>query len=63
MKVIALEEHCASPAFLSGPGQKLVEQAKAVKSAANALEALCDVGDKRIAAMDEAGIDHQVLSL
>ncbi len=63
MKVIALEEHCASPAFLAGPGRMLVEEAKAVGSATEALEALCDVGEKRIAAMDAAGIDMQVMSL
>jgi uncharacterized protein len=63
MKVIALEEQCASPGFLNGPGRMLVEQAKAVSAAAEALGALTDIGEKRIAAMDEAGIDMQVLSL
>jgi uncharacterized protein len=63
MKVIALEEHCASPAYLDGPGRMLVEQAKSVGAAAGAFEALCDVGEKRVAAMDAAGVDMQILSL
>lgn len=64
MRVVTLEEHCASPGFLRGPGRMLVQQAQVVNSAASKmLDALCDVGEKRIAAMDAAGIDMQVLSL
>jgi uncharacterized protein len=63
MKVIALEEHCASPGFLKGPGRTLVEQAKSVSGIADALAKLSDVGDRRVAAMDAAGVDMQVLSL
>jgi predicted TIM-barrel fold metal-dependent hydrolase len=64
MRTITLEEHFASPAFLDGPGQKLKEQAAKVGGpAARFLEQLSDLGDKRIAEMDAAGIDMQILSL
>ncbi len=64
MKTITLEEHYASPGFLKGPGGGLVEQAKVAGSyIGDLMEQLCDVGEKRIAAMDAAGIDMQVLSL
>ena len=64
MKTITLEEHYASPAFLEGPGKGLKEHAKDFTGPrANLLEQLCDVGDRRIKDMDEAGIDIQVLSL
>lgn len=64
MRTIALEEHFASPAFLDGPGHELKEQAvKFGPLAAKLMEQLCDVGEKRIAEMDAAGIDVQVLSL
>ncbi len=59
MRTITLEEHYASPEFLAGPGRHL----KAEGTPAGVLEALCDLDDKRIQAMDVAGIDVQVLSL
>jgi predicted TIM-barrel fold metal-dependent hydrolase len=65
MRTITLEEHYASPAFLAGPGRKLKEQAKKgeIFGSEQLIEELSDLGDKRITAMDTAGIDVQVLSL
>jgi uncharacterized protein len=65
MRIITLEEHFASPGFLDGPGQGLKAQALRLGEAAAArlFEQLCDLGDKRIAEMDAAHIDMQVLSL
>src|SRR5258707_12852620 len=70
MRTITLEEHYATPAFMEGPGRQLKEQAQAahahpqvVAGIAQLLDRLCDLGDHRIADMDAAGIDMQVLSL
>jgi len=64
MRVITLEEHFATPLFLEGPGQDLKNAAlKFEGRALKLLEPLCDIGDKRIAVMDAAGIDFQMLSL
>jgi predicted TIM-barrel fold metal-dependent hydrolase len=56
VRTIALEEHYATTKFLSGPGSWH-------KSRPALAAALTDVGDARIAAMDEAGVDLAVLSL
>ncbi len=56
MRTITLEEHYASPAFMEGPGRDL-------KYSGTLIEQLCDLDDRRIADMDAAGIDMQVLSL
>jgi predicted TIM-barrel fold metal-dependent hydrolase len=61
MRTITLEEHYASPGFFKGSGLAMKEQAGGYM--AKIMEQLCDVGEKRIAAMDAAGIDVQVLSL
>jgi predicted TIM-barrel fold metal-dependent hydrolase len=64
MRTITLEEHFTTPAFLDGPGRKRKEQAAKVGGRlAKVFEQLADVGDKRLADMDAAGIDMQVLSL
>ena len=65
LRTITLEEHFASPAFLDGPGKKLREQPMLPGNAGrrNLVEDLLDLGEERIAAMDAAGIDMQVLSL
>jgi predicted TIM-barrel fold metal-dependent hydrolase len=64
MRTITLEEHFATAQFLSGPGQQFKKQAsKFGGRGAILLEQLCDIGDKRIAEMDAAQIDVQLLSL
>ncbi len=64
MRIITLEEHFATPGFLDGPGQDLKNAALKFEGRATRLiEGLTDISDKRIAAMDAAGIDMQVLSL
>jgi uncharacterized protein len=64
LRTITLEEHFASPAWCSGPGQDFVERMRHTGGhALTVLEQVQDVGDARIAAMDAAGIDMQVLSL
>lgn len=65
MRTITLEEHYASPAFLDGPGKKLREQPVLPGNTGrrNIVKELLDLGEKRIADMDAAGIDMQVLSL
>ena len=65
MRTITLEEHYASPGFLDSPwGLELKARASQFGgTAARLFEQLCDVGEGRIAEMDAAGIDVQVLSL
>lgn len=68
LKLIGLEEHFLTPAFLDGPGDSLKKQAQSSNSQTAAryshlIDQLCDIGDGRLAAMDAAGIDVQVLSL
>jgi predicted TIM-barrel fold metal-dependent hydrolase len=64
MRTITLEEHFAMPGFFAGPGRELKNRAETVGGRyANLIARLCDVGDKRLAEMDAAGIDMQVLSL
>src|SRR5262249_17172089 len=63
-RTITLEEHVGSPAWLAGPGRDSVERFhNRGAPGLRILEQLQDVGDTRIAAMDAAGIDIQVLSL
>jgi len=56
VRVIALEEHYATTEFLKGPGRWLASRTGIV-------EPISDLGDGRIAAMDDAGVDVAVLSL
>ena len=70
MRTITLEEHYATEAFMEGPGRQLKAQAEAARDHPQVaagyeklIEQLCDLGGGRISAMDDAGIDVQVLSL
>jgi predicted TIM-barrel fold metal-dependent hydrolase len=64
MRTITLEEHYATAGFLDGPGKDLKERAARFGDRfAKLVEQLTDLGEKRIAEMDAAGIDMQVLSL
>jgi uncharacterized protein len=64
LRTITLEEHFASPRFFDGPGKQLKEHASNFgERAAYLFEQLSDLGARRIAEMDKAGIDVQVLSL
>jgi predicted TIM-barrel fold metal-dependent hydrolase len=64
MRTITLEEHFATPAFLDGPMRELKENIlKAGPRGARIIEQLSDIGEGRLAEMDAAGIDMQVISL
>ncbi|MBX9843959.1 MAG: amidohydrolase family protein [Xanthobacteraceae bacterium] len=63
MRTITLEEHFTSPGFVTGPGKEFMAQLRMRTTSTRIAEQLQDVGDKRIADMDAAGIDMQVLSL
>ena len=70
LRTITLEEHFATPAFMEGPGRELAARFRAVHDqpqraplTAHLIDQLLDLGDDRIAEMDAAGIDVQVLSL
>jgi uncharacterized protein len=64
MRTITLEEHFVSPGFLAGPGKDFGEQLRnRGPRGVRIYEQLQDIGDKRIAEMDAAGIEMQVLSL
>jgi predicted TIM-barrel fold metal-dependent hydrolase len=64
LRTITLEEHFTSPGFLTGPGREFMERIRnAGPRGATIMQQLADVGDGRIAEMDAAGIDMQVLSL
>ena len=64
MRTITVEEHYAIPAFLKGPGRRLEELSRIRGGPlAKVIERLCDLGEQRVAEMDAAEIDVQVLSL
>jgi predicted TIM-barrel fold metal-dependent hydrolase len=70
MRTITLEEHFVTPAFMEGPGRELGERVRDTHAQspmalinAHLVEQLLDLDNLRIADMDAAGIDMQVLSL
>ena len=64
MRTITLEEHFVSPGFLAGPGREFTERLRGSgPRGAKIYEQLQNLGDSRIADMDAARIDMQVLSL
>ena len=64
MRTIILEEHCASPGFVAGPGKEFMERLRQIGGhLGEVYTKLQDIGDGRIADMDAAGIDMEVLSL
>ncbi len=62
MRTITLEEAYATKAFMDGPGRDLREQMARI-GYSKLTDQLCDIGEGRIAEMDAAGIDLQVISL
>ena len=63
MRTVTVEEHFAHPEYFDGPGREFKEQARSGPRGAKLFEQLSDVGEKRLAEMDAAGIDMQLLSL
>lgn len=70
LRTITLEEHYATPAFMKGPGRQLQDQARAFQAHSQVtaglnelIDRLGDLDARRIADMDEAFINVQVLSL
>jgi predicted TIM-barrel fold metal-dependent hydrolase len=64
MRTITLEEHFISPGFVAGAGKEFTERMRnSGPHGVRIVEDLQELGDKRVAAMDAAGIDVQVLSL
>ena len=64
MRTIAVEEHFVTPAFVEGPGKDFLDRFRNPgPRGALIAERLFELGDKRVAEMDAAGIDMQMLSL
>jgi predicted TIM-barrel fold metal-dependent hydrolase len=71
MRVVALEEHYATQGFLEGPGRRFMERFTSGQShprfgdegGRTLIDRLRDVSEGRIAEMNAAGVDVQVLSL
>ena len=58
MRTITLEEHYASPGFITGAGRAFLErQRNSGPRGAKIFEMVQEVGARRIAEMDAAGID------
>lgn len=64
MRIITVEEHFVTPTFVAGPGKASTERLRNSRpDGAFTIEQLSELGNKRVAEMDAAGIDVQVLSL
>jgi len=64
MRTIAVEEHFVTQAFVAGPGKGFLDRFRnSGPRGAIIADRLFEVSDKRIAEMDAAGVDMQVLSL
>jgi predicted TIM-barrel fold metal-dependent hydrolase len=64
MRLITVEEHFASRGFRAGPGREFMGRlGNSGARGARIVEQLTDVGSNRIAEMDAAGIEMQVISL
>jgi predicted TIM-barrel fold metal-dependent hydrolase len=64
MRTVTVEEHFLSPGFVSGVGRQFAESFRANGNRGlRIVEQLQEIGDKRVAEMDSAGIDVQILSL
>jgi uncharacterized protein len=63
LKTITLEEHFVSAGFIAGPGRNFMEQLRMSAGGERIVQQLQEVGDRRVAEMDAAGIGMQVLSL
>lgn len=70
MRVITIEEHYATPAFMDGPGRELKALAQSAQQNPEAaagyamlMKQLMDLDMDRITQMDKANIDVQILSL
>jgi predicted TIM-barrel fold metal-dependent hydrolase len=64
MRTVTVEEHFTTSGFLDGPGRELKEHTlRRGATGAKIIEQLGDLDKKRLAEMDAAGIDMQVLSI
>ncbi|MGV9301113.1 amidohydrolase family protein, partial [Amycolatopsis sp. NPDC003676] len=63
MKTVAIEEHWTTPGIDRMLRAESGDPSIALNDRGDLTERLLDIGDQRVAWMDEAGIDVQVLSI